>query len=226
MRHSKSNIPPSNSSWGRQLIDISLAAMGLVVLSPILLLIASGILWETGFPILFSQDRIGRGGQPFRLLKFRTMRADNRGLSVTVSGDSRITSFGRLLRKFKLDEVPQLWNVVRAEMALVGPRPEVPEFVDLRQPMWRSVLRVRPGITDPVSITFRNEEKLLATASNPIRYYRETLLPAKLAMTLAYLQERSLWFDLKVILRTLRYVICPNKIRSQETIVFSPGDSK
>ena len=186
MHQQNSDILRLDSSWGRQVIDICLSAIGLVVLSPLLLMIAWSIVWETGLPILFSQDRVGHNGKLFRLLKFRTMRSDTKGLSLTVSGDSRITTVGRFLRKFKLDEIPQLWNVVRAEMALVGPRPEVPEFVDLNQPIWRSVLRVRPGITDPVSITFRNEEKLLATSSNPIRYYRESILPAKLAMSLAF----------------------------------------
>ena len=212
MHCAKSNILASSSSWGRQLIDISLCSIGLAVLSPVFVLIACGILWETGFPILFSQNRVGRGGQKFRLLKFRTMQTGKSGLFVTVSGDPRVTSFGRFLRRFKLDEIPQLWNVVRAEMALVGPRPEVPEFVDLSHPAWQSVLRVRPGVTDPVSITFRNEEKLLAMASNPILYYRETILPAKLAMSLVYLQQRSWWSDLNVILRTLNCVINPDKV--------------
>ncbi len=225
---SKPNLDllPLRPEWGRQTIDIILSAAGLIVLSPLLLLIAMGIACETGWPILFSQCRVGRGGKPFRLLKFRTMRVDNSGACITVSGDSRITPVGRFLRKFKLDEIPQLWNVVMAEMALVGPRPEVPEFVDLAQPIWRSVLQVRPGITDPASIAFRQEERLLAKASDPVGFYRETLLPTKLAMNLAYIKERTLWLDMKVILRTVRCVSNANKVCSQDTVVLSPGDSK
>jgi lipopolysaccharide/colanic/teichoic acid biosynthesis glycosyltransferase len=117
---------------------------------------------------------------------------------------------GKILRKFKLDELPQLWNVVRAEMSLVGPRPEVPEFVDMNNPVWRSVLKVRPGITDPASIAYRNEEQVLAKSSDPIRFYRETVLPAKLALNLAYIQQRSAWRDMQVIFQTARCAVSPN----------------
>jgi lipopolysaccharide/colanic/teichoic acid biosynthesis glycosyltransferase len=120
-----------------------------------------------------------------------------------------VTRVGKILRKFKLDELPQLWNVLRGEMSLVGPRPEIPEFVDLNLPIWRSVLQVRPGITDPVSIAYRNEERLLATAEDPVRLYRETILPDKLKRNIAYLSERSLSRDLKVILQTLRCAVFP-----------------
>jgi len=224
MLQPESDVRPSNSSWSRQLVDSCLSAIALVVLSPLLLMIAGSIFCETGLPILFAQRRVGRKGQLFRLLKFRTMLHEMKGPALTVSGDRRVTRVGRFLREFKLDEIPQLWNVVRAEMALVGPRPEVPEFVDLNEPVWRSVLRVRPGITDPASIAYRQEEKLLAKAPDPIRYYQETLLPAKLAMNLAYLQERSFWLDLKVIMRTVRCVVYPDKGRITDTTDSSPRE--
>jgi lipopolysaccharide/colanic/teichoic acid biosynthesis glycosyltransferase len=189
---------------GHRLLDGFVAGCGLLVLMPILACVGASIVLETGFPILFTQDRIGRRGKPFRLKKFRTMRPGKKGTAVTVSGDSRITRVGRFLRKFKLDELPQLWNVVRGDMSLVGPRPEVPEFVDLSQPMWRVVLQARPGITDPASIAYRDEETLLARAADPIAYYRECVLPAKLALNLEYLKKRTIASDFKVILQTIR----------------------
>ena len=226
MLQGQHHVQASNSPSIRQLVDSCVSAMVLVVLSPLLLVIAASIFCETGLPILFRQHRVGRNGRLFRLLKFRTMLHETKGPALTVSGDTRVTRSGRFLRDFKLDEIPQLWNVVRAEMALVGPRPEVPEFVDLREPIWHSVLRVRPGITDPASIAYRQEEKLLAKAPDPIRYYQETLLPAKLAMNLAYLHERSFWLDLKVILRTVRCVASPGQGRTTDTSDLSPRESK
>jgi lipopolysaccharide/colanic/teichoic acid biosynthesis glycosyltransferase len=197
----------------RHILDRLVAVLGMLVLSPILLLIALAILIESGRPILFGQNRVGRHGKLFRILKFRTMRQGQAGPAITAGGDSRITGTGKFLRKFKLDELPQLWNVTRGDMSLVGPRPEVPQFVDMNSPAWKSVLSVRPGITDPASITYRNEETLLATAADPIRFYRETVLPAKLALNLAYLRKRSLWFDLKVIAQTVLCAVFPGDLQ-------------
>jgi lipopolysaccharide/colanic/teichoic acid biosynthesis glycosyltransferase len=197
----------------RQLVESCLCLVALLLLSPVLLVIASWIAIETGRPIVFSQTRVGRSGVPFRLLKFRTMRQNNSSPSLTVSGDRRVTAVGRVLRKFKLDELPQLLNIVRGDMSIVGPRPEVPEFVNLHEPAWRSVLRVRPGITDPASIAFHQEERLLAQASDPIRYYRESLLPTKMAMNIEYIRDRSWWLDLQVILRTVQCAMFPGKLQ-------------
>jgi lipopolysaccharide/colanic/teichoic acid biosynthesis glycosyltransferase len=218
--------PAGDFSWKQQILERGLCAVALMALSPALLVIAANVFLETGLPILFSQTRVGLNGKIFRLLKFRTMRQNASGPSVTVGGDSRITRVGALLRRSKLDELPQLWNVIRGEMSLVGPRPEVPEFVDHSKPAWRSVLRVRPGITDPASIAYRHEEKLLAKVSDPIRYYQETLLPAKLAMNLAYLQERSFWLDLKVILRTMRCAVLPAGLDAEEDKLSVSEDPK
>lgn len=204
----------------RHLLGSTVAAIALLAISPLLALIAASIFLETGLPILFSQDRIGRNGRTFRLLKFRSMRSAMTGPSVTASGDHRITRVGRFVRKFKLDELPQLWNVVRGEMNFVGPRPEVPEFVDLNKSEWRRVLQVRPGITDPASIAFRHEEQFLADAHDPVRYYQETLLPAKLAMNVAYLQERTFWGDVKVILRTARCAALPGYLDPKTSSLF------
>jgi lipopolysaccharide/colanic/teichoic acid biosynthesis glycosyltransferase len=151
------------------------------------------------------------------------MRLGQKGSSITSLGDRRITRIGKFIRKYKLDELPQLWNVVRGDMSLVGPRPEIPQFVDLADPVWRSVLAVRPGITDPASIAYRDEEVLLATASDPIRFYKEKILPDKLARNLEYLQTRSVWSDITVIAETIRAVLLP--ARSKRTSPDpAPGD--
>jgi lipopolysaccharide/colanic/teichoic acid biosynthesis glycosyltransferase len=197
----------------RHILDRSVALLGLLVLSPILLLVGLAILVESGRPIFFGQDRVGRRGKLFRILKFRTMRQGQSGPAITAGGDPRITGTGKFLRKFKLDELPQLWNVARGDMSLVGPRPEVPRFVDMNSPAWQSVLSVRPGITDPASIAYRNEESLLATAADPIRFYQESVLPAKLALNLAYLRKRSLWLDLKVIVQTVLCAVFPGDLQ-------------
>ena len=226
MNQSENDLEVPKSSWWRQWMDSCLSAIALLLLSPLLLVIAVSIFLETGLPIVFSQSRVGRNGELFRLLKFRTMRHGASGPPVTVGGDRRVTHVGHFLRKFKLDELPQLWNIVCAQMSIVGPRPEVPEFVDLCKPVWQSVLRVRPGITDPASIAFHQEEKLLAKSSDPIRYYREALLPAKLAMNIAYLQERTLWLDFQVVLRTVLCAAFPEKLNTQQASPLAPEDLK
>jgi lipopolysaccharide/colanic/teichoic acid biosynthesis glycosyltransferase len=146
---------------------------------------------------------VGLGGKLFTLYKLRTMRVSSAGPQVTARGDTRITPVGRFLRRSKLDELPQLWNVVRGDLSLVGPRPEVPGYVDLEHPVWKRVLAVRPGITDPVTLTLRNEEALLAGAEDPERFYREELQPAKLRSYVAYLERRSAWSDVHVLYRTV-----------------------
>jgi lipopolysaccharide/colanic/teichoic acid biosynthesis glycosyltransferase len=180
-------------------VEACLAGLGLAVASP-LFLIAAGLVAATSpGPVLFRQQRVGLNGQPFTLLKLRTMKVAPEGSQLTASGDSRITLVGRWLRRFKLDEIPQLWNVVRGDMSLVGPRPEVPRYVDPESPLWRQVLSVRPGLTDPVTLRLRDEEALLAGAADPERFYRERLLPWKLRGYLEYLQRRSWATDLGVL---------------------------
>ena len=209
-------VAPSNY-WLMQLSDRFLAAFALCLLAPLLAVIALAVVAGSGWPVLFQQERVGQRGRPFQLLKFRTMRTGKSGPSITARGDLRITGVGRFLRKFKLDELPQLWNVVRGEMSLVGPRPEVPQFVDMNNPVWRSVLQVRPGITDPASIAFRNEEELLAKAADPISFYEKSVLPAKLALNLAYLDRKCFWLDIQVILRTVWCAIVPGTREIKET---------
>lgn len=176
----------------------------LLALSPIMLLCALAVRLGSPGPILFRQERVGEGGRPFQLVKFRSMRTNNEGAHVTASGDKRVTRVGEFLRKTKLDELPELWNVVRGDLSLVGPRPEVPKYVDFESPQWREVLSVRPGITDPVTIRLRHEEEILAGVEGDLEtYYRETLLPEKLRGYTEYLRRRSLWSDLGVLISTV-----------------------
>jgi len=176
-------------------VEATLACLGLAVASPILLLIAAA----SPRPVLFRQQRVGLNGRPFTLLKLRTMRVAPEGSQLTAAGDTRITPVGRWLRRFKLDEIPQLWNVVRGDMSLVGPRPEVPRYVDPQNPLWRQVLSVRPGLTDPVTLRLRDEEALLAGVDDPESFYRERLLPWKLRGYVDYLERRSWATDLGVL---------------------------
>lgn len=160
-------------------------------------------------PALFKQTRVGRGGAPFTLLKLRSMWVSEAGAGVTAAGDARVTGVGRVLRKLKVDELPELWNVVRGDLALVGPRPEVPQYVDAADPAWAAVLRVRPGITDPVTLRLRNEEELVAQGADPEPFYRDVLQPIKLRGYAEYLRRRTWWTDVVILLETVLSVVVP-----------------
>jgi len=190
-------------------LDRALAAAGLAVVAPACALAAAAIWCEDGGPVLFRQKRVGQGGALFELLKFRSMYRNSSQVLVTAAGDRRVMRTGRWLRKFKLDELPQLWNVVRGEMSLVGPRPEVERYVDLAEPAWREVLAVRPGITDLATLLYRDEERILAGFADTEKGYREAVLPDKLALNLAYLERRTLWRDLKLMALTACYSLLP-----------------
>ena len=193
----------------KRAMDIVLSAAALCVLWPVLLLIALAIVVDDPGPVFYRQVRVGRGGKPFRIFKFRTMvvDADKKGLSITVGRDSRITRVGALLRKTKLDELAQLINVLCGQMSFVGPRPEVPRYVELYTPYQRQVLLVRPGITDYASIAYRNENDLLAGAKDPERMYIETVMPDKIELNMKYLREISPLADVRLILKTIIAVI-------------------
>lgn len=193
----------------KRVFDAAASAVLLVVSSPVMAVAAALIKKaEPEAPVLFSQERVGLGGRTFRIHKFRTMTAGAPGLSVTSASDSRVTRVGAVLRKTKLDELPQLWDVLRGEMSLVGPRPEVPRYVaewpaDLRA----EILSVRPGITDPASVRFRNEQDELGAAPDPERHYLEVILPEKAAMYAEYVRTRSFMGDLRTLLSTLGAVV-------------------
>ena len=194
----------------KRLFDIAASGIGLLLLAPLLLGIAVWIKRDSPGPVFFRQERIGRHGQPFRIYKFRSMRQNNAGLQITVGEDARITRSGRFIRAYKIDELPQLINVLLGDMSLVGPRPEVPRYVALYPADVRAeVLSVRPGITDLASVQYRSESTLLAQSSNPEQTYVDTILPAKLALCRQYVRERSFWLDLHIIGMTLGILLKP-----------------
>jgi lipopolysaccharide/colanic/teichoic acid biosynthesis glycosyltransferase len=196
---------------GKRMFDCVAAAIGLLLLFPVLLALSLMVKLSSPGPVFYRQQRVGRGGKLFRIAKFRSMSedADKRGPAITSAGDHRITALGRLLRRHKLDELPQLWNVLKGEMSLVGPRPEVPFYVESYSDSQRRVLAVRPGITDPSSILYRHEEQVLGDQPDPDRYYREVLLPDKLNLNLEYLSRVSFSYDLSLLLRTTGCVVLP-----------------
>ncbi|MEQ1762313.1 MAG: sugar transferase [Pyrinomonadaceae bacterium] len=201
---------PKTSVFVSRTAECVLAFLGLTLLSPLFLIFAAIIKITSPGRIFFRQERVGRGGKVFILYKFRSMIDSKNGLLVTAEGDFRITLFGRLMRKTKLDELPELYNVLRGDMALVGPRPEVVDFVDLANPLWRDVLTIRPGITDPVTIQFRNEEGLLAGVEDKRKFYLEVIQPYKLEGYKRYLRTKGLKNDLKIVAKTLKVVVFPS----------------
>lgn len=191
----------------RRVIDVVASFLVLLLLTPLLVVLAVLVKCSSPGPVLFGQIRVGENGRQFRLLKFRSMRIGGGGPSVTAGGDSRITSVGAFMRRLKLDELPQFWNVLVGEMSLVGPRPEVPQYVEHYTDRQREVLAARPGITGPTQLEYRNEEELLAGRDDVEKYYIEVVMPAKLEMDLAYIRERTVVSDLRVLLRTAAVVI-------------------
>ena len=193
----------------KRLFDIVASGLGLLCLSPLFLILAVWIKCDTPGPVFYRQTRVGRYNRDFRLYKFRSMRigADRQGL-ITVGGhDPRITRSGYFIRKYKLDEFPQLINVFIGDMSLVGPRPEVRKYVDLYTQEQMHVLDVRPGITDPASIRYRNENELLAQAADPDKYYIETIMPDKLRINLEYVANHSFWSDIVLIFKTFWKIV-------------------
>lgn len=186
-----------------RVFNLICAAAGLVVLSPLFAAAALAIKWDDGGPMLYAQWRIGRGFQPFRLVKFRSMviNADQAGL-LTVAGDPRTTRIGRVLRKYKIDELPQLWNVLKGEMQLVGPRPEVAGYVEMFRAEYAPLLTDPPGITDPASLAYRHEETFLAGLQIEDRYLTQ-ILPEKLKLSLAYQQQRSFLSEVRILFETV-----------------------
>ena len=198
----------------KRLLDILVSGIALLLLGPVLLGIALWVRWDSAGGALFRQERVGRHGRSFHIYKFRSMHtgADQAGPAITVGEDARITRAGHWLRHSKLDELPQLLNVLRGDMSLVGPRPEVPRYVALYPAELRdTVLSVRPGITDLASIAFRNESVLLAQSADPERTYVEEILPVKLDYAARYARNHSVWQDLKILAQTVHAVLRPDR---------------
>lgn len=191
----------------KRVFDATVSAVGLMVLAVPLMVIALAVWIDSGRPVLFRQTRIGKDGKPFTMLKYRTMLTDAESAGrLSIGSDPRVTRIGHVLRKYKLDELPQLLNVLRGDMSLVGPRPEVPEFAFV-YPEQSEVWTVRPGITDPTAVHFYNESRLLARADDPAAYYRDVLLPEKTRGYVDYVRSRTFWSDLGVIFQTLLRVV-------------------
>jgi lipopolysaccharide/colanic/teichoic acid biosynthesis glycosyltransferase len=205
-------------SKGQQIFDRVAAAAALVLLSPVFAVVAAAIVVDGGLPVLFRQKRVGKEGREFTLLKFRSMRADLSGAQITAGRDARITRVGLFIRKYKLDELPQFWNVIQGDMSLVGPRPELPAFVDLRDPLWREVLSVRPGITDLATLAYHDEQELLAGVEDVEQYYRRYILPIKLQLNIEYIHKRSFYLDVKVLFLTLFCSLFPRAIGPREIL--------
>jgi len=189
----------------KRLFDLTVSLVGLIVLSPLLVIVAVLIKVTSPGPVLFQQERVGRGFRRFRICKFRTMvtDAERLGGQLTAGPDKRITSIGRILRKTKLDELPQLFNVLVGDMSFVGPRPEVPKYVELFQSDYSDLLSVRPGITDLASLKYRHESELLGQAADPEAAYVQQILPDKIKLGKEYIRRQSLLLDLGLIAKTV-----------------------
>jgi lipopolysaccharide/colanic/teichoic acid biosynthesis glycosyltransferase len=198
-----------SGALAKRLFDLLAAGAGVLLLAPLLLGVALWVKLDSKGPVLFRQVRVGRHGVPFEIVKFRTM-ADRRdaGPQLTVGQDPRVTRAGHFLRRYKLDELPQLFNVLEGTMSLVGPRPEVPRYVECYPPAVRNtVLSVAPGVTDLAAILYKDESTILGQARDPERAYVETILPIKLEYYQRYVRERSFWLDLCIIFQTLAAIV-------------------
>ena len=188
----------------KRLFDFCSSLIGFILLLPVLILISIAIKISSSGPVLFCQKRVGKDGKLFTLIKFRSMTVQQESNSTaTVLGDVRITKIGVFLRKYKLDELPELWNVIKGEMSLVGPRPDVPGYADKLVGKDRNVLKLRPGVTGTASLKYANEEEILATKDNPQKYNDEVIFPDKVKLNLDYYENQSLWLDIKIIFATI-----------------------
>ena len=204
-------IPDSRGVYrrfGKRALDMTIALLAVIVLSPVFLLTALLVKLSSHGPVFYRQNRVGRDARIFQILKFRSMFVDSEqhGSGITVGGDERVTTIGRILRNLKIDELPQLWNVLRGDMSIVGPRPEIPSYVATYTRQQLGVLMVRPGITDSASIQYRHEERMLARSADPEEFYRGVVLPHKLSLNLEYIDQISLAMDLKLMLQTARSI--------------------
>ena len=207
---------------GKRIFDFVFSAVGLLILSPLFVVVAVCIKLTSRGSVFFHQTRVGRDGNPFPIVKFRSMFeiASRMPPGITVSSDSRITRVGRILRRYKIDELPQLWNVFLGDMSFVGPRPELPKYVEAYSADQRQVLRVRPGITDLASLAYRHEEEILCDREDPEKIYCTEILPDKLSQNLTYIQQISFWNDVRIIFATLAHSFLmvkknPNRVKNR-----------
>lgn len=187
----------------KRTFDILLSVFAIFLLFPFFVLVSLLIVIDSGFPIFFLQKRIGRDAKEFNIIKFRTMKKNNENITITVSGDSRITRIGKYLRKTKIDELPEILNVLFGQMSFVGPRPDVKGYADKLKGANRKILALRPGITGPASLKYYNEEYILSQKSNPKKYNDEVIFPDKVKINMHYFHNRSFFLDLKIIFATI-----------------------
>ena len=187
----------------KRTFDILISIFAIFLLFPFFLLVSFLIVIDSGFPIFFLQKRIGRGAKEFNIIKFRTMKTNNENITITVSDDSRITRIGKYLRKTKIDELPEILNVLFGQMSFVGPRPDVKGYADKLKGANRKILALRPGITGPASLKYYNEEYILSQKSNPKKYNDEVIFPDKVKINMDYFHNRSFFLDLKIIFATI-----------------------
>ena len=187
----------------KRTFDIILSIFAIFLLFPSFLVVSFLIVIDSGFPIFFLQKRIGRDAKEFNIIKFRTMKTNNENITITVSDDSRITRIGKYLRKTKIDELPEILNVLFGQMSFVGPRPDVKGYADKLKGANRKILALRPGITGPASLKYYNEEYILSQKSNPKKYNDEVIFPAKVKINMDYFHNRSFFLDLKIIFATI-----------------------
>jgi lipopolysaccharide/colanic/teichoic acid biosynthesis glycosyltransferase len=212
----------------KRLFDFISTGIGLIILSPLFAIVAVLIKIDSKGPVFFTQERMGRGFQPFSIYKFRSMvrNAPTKGMQITAGGDPRITKIGRMLRKTKIDELPQLINVVKGDMSIVGPRPEVRKYVEYYREEYEVILSVRPGITDISSMIFRNEESVLKGQDDPEQFYLKVLLPEKMQLAKDYIKHRSFLGDLKLIFSTLYRILDPKGIPAINVFKDKYGNEK
>jgi lipopolysaccharide/colanic/teichoic acid biosynthesis glycosyltransferase len=215
IREIRPNFGQRCGSISIRLFDVGCALAGLVLTSPLFVLALLAIWIDDGRPCFFFQQRVGWKGRAFFIWKFRTMRTNSTGSAITAGDDRRVTRTGAVLRKFKLDELPQFINVLKGDMSMVGPRPEVPQFVEQTNYLWNEVLMVRPGITDLATLLYRNEEQLLTSSAHPEADYRSTILPTKLALNIEYIRSRSLCRDIQLLFLTAWYSMLPWRFDGQ-----------
>lgn len=189
----------------KRIFDFFAALIGIIILSPILIIVSIAIKLDSQGNIMFLQKRVGKDGKEFNIYKFRTMvtNAEKLGKQITVGKDNRITKVGAFLRKYKIDELPQLFNVLKGDMSLVGPRPEVPKYVALYNEEQRKVLSVRPGITDLASLKYSDENDILGKVENPEEYYINVIMKDKLSLNLQYIEKSNLFFDISLVIKTI-----------------------
>lgn len=187
----------------KRIFDVIASFFGLLILSPFLLVAGLLVKFSSEGPVLFTQERIGRNGIPFTIFKFRTMFVDHGGSSVSVRGEKRITPIGAVLRRFKIDEFPELWNILIGDMSFVGPRPDMPEYIARLQGEQREMLSLRPGLTSPASIKYAREEELLSMVPDPHKHFDEVIWPDKMRMNMEYIKRRTFIGDIVLILRTV-----------------------